>query len=71
MCMGECIYECGSYVKSKFSMRKWQCKCLRVKLVQQVVAECKLGVSIEHTEGGSGKHFACQLGRTVIQGSRR
>ena len=41
------MYECGSYAKSKFVMRKWQRKCLRFKLVQQVVAECKLGVSIE------------------------
>ena len=25
------MYECGSYANSKFVMRKWQRKCLRVK----------------------------------------
>ena len=44
-------------------MRKWQCECLHVS-----------GGATggwDPTEEESEKHFACQLGKTVIQERRR
>ena len=70
LCAGVSVYGYGSYVNSKFIMRKWQCKCLQVKQVQLVVGITLRG-EVENTSlVNSGKPLLRRAGDKLIVGER-